>query len=175
MSLTTRLSLPYPEPGDPNDVPADLQALANAVENNAPGITSVTTAARDAFAAGQKWNGRVIYNTTTSKHEQWNGSAWVDLGITDHGGLGGLADDDHPQYALANGSRGDFAATAHTHSAAGITSGTLAQARIVPNIVRVLHDGSNYPARPTGVTYVEWVGPTQPTAQVAGDTWVATA
>lgn len=26
-------------------------------------------------------------------------------GVTDHGGLTGLADDDHPQYALANGSR----------------------------------------------------------------------
>jgi hypothetical protein len=31
--------------------------------------------------------------------------------ITDHGQLGGLSDDDHPQYALADGSRGDFATT----------------------------------------------------------------
>lgn len=30
-------------------------------------------------------------------------------GVTDHGALTGLADDDHSQYALANGSRGNFA------------------------------------------------------------------
>ena len=29
-------------------------------------------------------------------------------GVTDHGALSGLADDDHSQYALADGSRGDF-------------------------------------------------------------------
>lgn len=174
MSLSPKLQLPYPEPGDPNDVPADLQALALAIED-APGITSVTTTERDAFTAPQKWLGRIVYNETTSKHEQWNGTAWVATGITDHGLLGGLADDDHTQYALADGSRGNFASPSHTHSAAAIVSGTMEQARLVPNIVRVLHNGTTYPARPTGVTYVEWVGPTQPTEQINGDTWVATA
>ena len=33
-------------------------------------------------------------------------------GVTDHGALTGLADDDHGQYALADGSRGSFASTA---------------------------------------------------------------
>ena len=33
-------------------------------------------------------------------------------GVTDHGALTGLTDDDHPQYALADGSRGSFATTA---------------------------------------------------------------
>lgn len=33
-------------------------------------------------------------------------------GVTDHGALTGLADDDHPQYALADGTRGSFATTA---------------------------------------------------------------
>lgn len=37
-------------------------------------------------------------------------------GVTDHGALSGLADDDHPQYALADGSRGSFAATSHNHA-----------------------------------------------------------
>ena len=32
-------------------------------------------------------------------------------GVTDHGALSGLADDDHSQYALADGSRGDFEPT----------------------------------------------------------------
>lgn len=33
-------------------------------------------------------------------------------GVTDHGALTGLGDDDHSQYALADGSRGDFATEA---------------------------------------------------------------
>ena len=33
-------------------------------------------------------------------------------GVSDHGGLTGLGDDDHGQYALADGTRGDFATTA---------------------------------------------------------------
>ncbi len=45
-------------------------------------------------------------------------------GVTDHGALTGLGDDDHTQYALADGTRGDFApphahpyaATVHSHS-----------------------------------------------------------
>lgn len=39
-------------------------------------------------------------------------------GVDDHGALSGLADDDHTQYALADGTRGDFAATGHDHDAA---------------------------------------------------------
>jgi hypothetical protein len=54
-------------------------------------------------------------------------------GVTDHGLLSGLSDDDHTQYALADGSRGSFATTAqgtlaasasqpgHTHTATNIT------------------------------------------------------
>lgn len=44
-------------------------------------------------------------------------------GVSDHGALSGLADDDHTQYALADGSRGSFAATSHTHAPSGITQG----------------------------------------------------
>lgn len=33
-------------------------------------------------------------------------------GVTDHGALTGLTDDDHPQYALSDGTRGSFATTA---------------------------------------------------------------
>lgn len=33
-------------------------------------------------------------------------------GVTDHGALTGLADDDHPQYALSDGTRGNFATAA---------------------------------------------------------------
>jgi hypothetical protein len=37
-------------------------------------------------------------------------------GTTDHGAQTGLADDDHTQYALADGTRGAFAAPGHLHS-----------------------------------------------------------
>jgi hypothetical protein len=43
-------------------------------------------------------------------------------GVTDHGALTGLADDDHPQYALADGTRGAFATSGHTHTFASLTS-----------------------------------------------------
>lgn len=51
-------------------------------------------------------------NTTSGNpgFRKWNGSSWVDLGgggggVTDHGALTGLGDDDHTQYLLADGSR----------------------------------------------------------------------
>ena len=42
-------------------------------------------------------------------------------GVSDHGGLTGLSDDDHVQYALADGTRGAFAATDHSHAISGVT------------------------------------------------------
>jgi hypothetical protein len=45
-------------------------------------------------------------------------------GVTDHGALTGLGDDDHAQYALADGTRGSFAAPSHTHTAAQISDST---------------------------------------------------
>lgn len=88
-----------------------------------------------------------------------------------------------------------IAPSAHSHAASDVTTGTLALARLpvansgtvsstevvraddtrlLSNVTRVVHNGTDYPARPTGATYVEWVGPTQPTAAINGDTWVST-
>lgn len=64
--------------------------------------------------------------------------------------------------------------TAHNHAASEITSGTLDVARLGAAVIRVVYSGS-WPARPTGATYVEWVGPSAPTGAVDGDTWVSTA
>ena len=75
MPATTAKGLPYPQAADPNDIPADLQRLAEAVDA-IPGVASMTTATRDALAAAQKWAGRIIWNTTTSQHERWSGTAW---------------------------------------------------------------------------------------------------
>lgn len=66
-------------------------------------------------------NGSLLsYNDALSKWVPSSPSA----GAGDHGNLSGLSDDDHTQYALADGTRGDFAATSHTHDASAITSGT---------------------------------------------------
>ena len=46
-------------------------------------------------------------------------------GVTDHGELSGLGDDDHEQYALADGTRGDFAATGHDHDSDYEAAGTV--------------------------------------------------
>lgn len=44
-------------------------------------------------------------------------------------------------------------------------------------VTRVTHDGTNYAARPSGVPagMAEYVGPTEPTSWLSGDTWVSTA
>ncbi len=49
---------------------------------------------------------------------QWQAAALSDGGggVTDHGALTGLGDDDHTHYALADGTRGDFAALGHKHA-----------------------------------------------------------
>lgn len=53
--------------------------------------------------------GRHIYETDTNKTMRYTGAAWVELagggGVTDHGALTGLGDDDHTQYVLVNGTR----------------------------------------------------------------------
>jgi hypothetical protein len=79
-------------------------------------------------------------------------------GVTDHGELTGLADDDHPQYVthaegdaayaasghdhdsayapLVHDHDGDYAPLDHEHSGEDITSGTIADARIPSSIAR---------------------------------------
>ena len=51
-------------------------------------------------------------------------------GVTDHGALSGLSDDDHPQYALADGSRGDFEPTGTAAAAVSAFSATLGSAAL---------------------------------------------
>lgn len=62
------------------------------------------------------------------------GDAGVVTDPKDHGALTGLLDDDHTQYF--NQARGDarYSQLGHAHSAADITSGTLADARLSSNV-----------------------------------------
>lgn len=47
------------------------------------------------------------------------------------------------------------------------------------SVRRLLHDGSAYPTRPDTTSlpagYAEYVGPTEPTDWVTGDTWIQAA
>lgn len=64
----------------------------------------------------------------------------------------------------------DAAQTAVTNEAA--TRLAADEARVV----RLVHNGSAYPSRPSDATYVEWIGPVDPdTAAEDGDTWMDTS
>lgn len=78
MATTTTKGYPYPEGSDANDVPGDMQALAEACDDS-PGITSLTSAEIAALSAGMKWAGRVVWNSTTSKLQVSNGSSFSDV------------------------------------------------------------------------------------------------
>lgn len=78
MANTTK-GFPYPVDTDAADVPSDVQLLAEAVDA-APGIASLTQAQIDALSAAQKWAGRVVWNQTTNRLQQSNGSTFSDLG-----------------------------------------------------------------------------------------------
>lgn len=73
---STKLQLPYPVAGDNNNVPSDMLALVTRLDA-VPGIETLTTAARDALAAPQKWEHRLIYNSTTAQYEWWDVTAAV--------------------------------------------------------------------------------------------------
>lgn len=94
---------PFPAATSANDVPADIQALATWTDAR-PGVSPLTTAARDALTGADLWDGRVIYNLTTAQLERYNATlatpAWQPAATSDHGLLTGLGDDDHPQYLL---------------------------------------------------------------------------
>lgn len=90
--------LPYPEGTDAADGPAQFEALTDRL---AAIFDSYTTAARDALAGTDLWLGRVIFNETTGTLQVLTDDSpatWAEAGISDHGALGGLGDDDHTQY-----------------------------------------------------------------------------
>ena len=73
---TTPRGYPYPGPTDPNDVPGDLEALAQEIDGS-PGIAVLTTAERNALGGAELWTGRTIYNATTNQPELYKAGAWA--------------------------------------------------------------------------------------------------
>ena len=78
MADTTTKGFPYPEGPDAVDVAGDIQALAEAVDDM-PGVQSYTGAEITALTAGEKWAGRIVWNSTTGKLQVSNGSAFSDV------------------------------------------------------------------------------------------------
>lgn len=76
MPQTSR-GVPYPAPTSPNNVPADVQALAEWLNAN-PGVAPMTTTARDALSGVSLWDGRVIWNTSLDRLERYSvdAGAW---------------------------------------------------------------------------------------------------
>jgi hypothetical protein len=98
------------------DVRAVMEDVAQTMTNKtATAITNDFRGALGSIVAGLAsakpaagTAGRYYYETDTLRLYYDTGSAWQlvgDGGITDHGGLTGLSDDDHTQYALTNGTR----------------------------------------------------------------------
>jgi len=65
-------------------------------------LLSLTTAQRDALTPA---NGMIIYNSTDNQVQGYVNGAWGEIraGVSDHGELTGLSDDDHTQYVLLAG------------------------------------------------------------------------
>ena len=108
MVSTTRAGIPYPTPDDANDVPRDLERLADRVAELV-GATPMTGVERDALEGADLYPGRAVWVTDSDPpglEVYTAGDGWVRAGITRHDALDGLDEGDpHPQYVPADGSR----------------------------------------------------------------------
>jgi hypothetical protein len=75
---TTTLGFPYPASTDPPAGHTQIQSLATAVDGM-PGIGSYTQTQINAFTAGEKRAGRIVWNSTTTTLQRCDGSAWADI------------------------------------------------------------------------------------------------
>jgi len=74
-ATTTRLALPYPSPSDPNNVPSDLQKLANALDAITADYASGTAASRPTAGV----NGRFYLATDSGALSLDNGTTWTTI------------------------------------------------------------------------------------------------
>jgi len=80
---TSRLSLPYPVPGDTVDVPRDVQALANALDPAAPGASGSLAWFAQGLASARPAPGvagRQYFATDSNATYLDTGTAWISLG-----------------------------------------------------------------------------------------------
>lgn len=78
MPTTTRLAIPYPATTDPPNGPAQMQAIANALDNAAIDLAEGTLAARPAASIRGRW----YYATDTGQLFRDSGSTWRQVNVT---------------------------------------------------------------------------------------------
>jgi hypothetical protein len=81
VSASLSRGVPYPTLSDGNDIQTAVQPLAEWV-NDRPGISPLSSAARDGLGGAALWDGRVIYNLTTQMLEAYSAAdaAWYPAG-----------------------------------------------------------------------------------------------
>lgn len=144
----TSKGFPYPVSSDEADVPSDVQLLAEAVDT-APGIASLSQTQINALSAGQKWAGRIVWNTTSGRHERSNGSTFEPMtelssttpASTAAAGAAGTA---------TTASRSDHAHGLHAHKTTHATGGTDALAPSDIGALATSALSSTTPATTTG-------------------------
>jgi hypothetical protein len=85
MGTTSRADLRYPEQGDENNVPLDIQELAEDVDDELYSAYTCTSSTRPAGVAA----GFLIYETDTDLVLVYDGSGWIGTGSGGSGGGGG--------------------------------------------------------------------------------------
>src|SRR5690606_13709717 len=102
---------------------SDHGALTGLADDDHPQYAR-TDGSRGAFASPTHTHDSRYVRTVNNAGPDANGNVTVEGGgggATDHGALTGLGDDDHPQYALADGTRGSFASQSHGHDYVPLT------------------------------------------------------
>lgn len=102
--------------------PEDTYATHDSVYGKGGYREVATLVARDAITAQRRTEGMLVHVVEDGIIYQLaaNLTSWVAAFIRDHGDLTGLAADSHTQYALADGSRGDFEVTGAVATHAGL-------------------------------------------------------
>ena len=97
-------------------------------------VPLLTTTQRDELTPS---TGMIIFNTTKGKFEGYSSGTWGGFGgVTDHGDLTGLLDDDHTQYRLETED--------HTHQSAGLQAGKLDHNLALTNVTADQHHARSH-------------------------------
>jgi hypothetical protein len=115
---TTAKGFPYPEGTDAVDVAGDIQALAEAVDDM-PGVQSYTATEITNLTAGEKWAGRIVWNSTAATLQVSNGSTFSDVDSTSLSDVNPAALGVAAPGASANASRSDHVHTMPTAANVG--------------------------------------------------------
>lgn len=122
MANTTK-GFPYPIDTDEADVPSDVQLLAEAIDAS-PGVSSLSATQIAALSVAEKWAGRIIWNTTTSKHQRSDGSTFSDFGAELSNATPGSTATFGNEGTSILASRGDHVHALHAHKSTHATGGT---------------------------------------------------